>query len=134
MARSETFTIADAAAPDPLRKQLNESFADLFESVDLVLAATNPDDPYAAEGPGPTRVGEVDVEGLGNTGRLTMGMNITGVPAISVPAGLSPRGMPIGMQIVGPRHSDALLLVGRGAVRARAAVAAGGAVGEDRRA
>ena len=54
--------------------------------------------------------GEVDVEGLGNTGRLTMGMNITGVPAISVPAGLSPRGMPIGMQIVGPRHSDALLL------------------------
>jgi len=110
MARSETFTIADAAAPDPLRKQLNESFADLFESVDLVLAATNPDDPYAATGPGPTRVGDVDVEGLGNTGRLTMGMNITGVPAISVPAGLSPRGMPIGMQIVGPRHSDPLLL------------------------
>ena len=25
------------------------------------LAATNPDDPYAAEGPGPTRVGEIDV-------------------------------------------------------------------------
>ncbi|MGY2128807.1 amidase [Blastococcus sp. SYSU DS0617] len=110
MARSETFGMAEAAAVDPLRKQLNESFADLFESVDLVLAATNPDDPYAAEGPGPKRVGDVDVEGLGNTGRLTMGMNITGVPAISVPAGLSPRGMPIGMQIVGPRHSDPLLL------------------------
>jgi aspartyl-tRNA(Asn)/glutamyl-tRNA(Gln) amidotransferase subunit A len=110
MARSETFTIADAAAVDPLRKQLNESFADLFESVDLVLAPTNPDDAYPAEGPSPVRVGDVDVANAGNTGRMTMGMNITGVPAISVPAGLSPRGMPIGMQIVGPRHSDALLL------------------------
>jgi aspartyl-tRNA(Asn)/glutamyl-tRNA(Gln) amidotransferase subunit A len=45
-----------------------------------------------------------------NSGRLTMGMNITGLPSISVPAGLSPRGMPIGMQIVGMRHTDGLLL------------------------
>ena len=73
------------------------------------MAATCPDDAFAAEGPSPTRIGDVDVDPF-NSGRLTMGMNITGLPSISVPAGLSPRGMPIGMQIVGMRHADGLLL------------------------
>ncbi|MCU1376203.1 MAG: putative amidase, partial [Actinomycetia bacterium] len=76
---------------------------------DLVVAATNPDDPYAAAGPAPTRVGDADVD-IFNTGRLTMAMNITGLPAISLPAGLSPAGLPVGLQLIGPRHHDALLL------------------------
>ena len=45
-----------------------------------------------------------------NAGRLTMEMNITGIPASSVHAGVSPGGMPIGLQIVGQRHTDHLLL------------------------
>ena len=103
------YDIAMAAAIDPVRKQLNEAVATLFEQVDVVLAATCPDDAFAAAGPSPTNVGGIDVDPF-NSGRLTMAMNITGLPAISVPAGLSPRGMPIGMQIVGMRHTDGLLL------------------------
>ena len=104
-----TYDIAMAAAIDPVRKQLNEAVATLFDQVDIVVAATCPDDAFAAEGPSPTRIGDVEVDPF-NAGRLTMGMNITGLPSISVPAGLSPRGMPIGMQIVGMRHTDGLLL------------------------
>jgi aspartyl-tRNA(Asn)/glutamyl-tRNA(Gln) amidotransferase subunit A len=98
-----------AAAIDPARKQLNEAVATLFEQVDLVLAATVPDEAFAAEGPSPTSVGEVEVDAF-NTGRLTIPMNISGLPSISVPAGLSRGGLPIGMQIVGMRHTDGLLL------------------------
>lgn len=36
--------------------------------------------------------------------------NLTGQPAISVPAGRSPEGMPIGVQLVGPRFADAIVL------------------------
>lgn len=36
--------------------------------------------------------------------------NVTGVPAISLPAGLSPNGVPFGLQIVAPRFRDGLLL------------------------
>lgn len=37
-------------------------------------------------------------------------MNIAEIPAITVPVGLSPRGLPVGMRVVGRRHKDALLL------------------------
>jgi Asp-tRNA(Asn)/Glu-tRNA(Gln) amidotransferase A subunit family amidase len=36
--------------------------------------------------------------------------NVTGHPAISVPAGRSPIGVPFGLQITGPRYADDLLL------------------------
>jgi Asp-tRNA(Asn)/Glu-tRNA(Gln) amidotransferase A subunit family amidase len=106
---AQNYDIATAAAIDPVRRLLIEAVADLFDQVDLVLCATNPDVAYPAEGPSPTQVGAVTVTPY-NVGRLTMGMNITGVPAISVPAGLSPGGLPIGLQVVGQRHTDALLL------------------------
>jgi len=35
---------------------------------------------------------------------------MAGLPAISVPAGFTPAGLPLGMQIVGGRHADALVL------------------------
>ena len=37
-------------------------------------------------------------------------VNAAGLPALSVPAGLSRSGLPIGVQIIGPRGSDAALL------------------------
>lgn len=36
--------------------------------------------------------------------------NVTGLPAISLPAGLSPNGLPFGLQITGPRFADHMLL------------------------
>jgi len=40
----------------------------------------------------------------------TYPFNLTQQPAISVPCGLTGDGLPIGLQIVGPRHADALVL------------------------
>jgi aspartyl-tRNA(Asn)/glutamyl-tRNA(Gln) amidotransferase subunit A len=36
--------------------------------------------------------------------------NLTQQPAISVPAGLTADGLPVGLQIVGPKYADALVL------------------------
>jgi aspartyl-tRNA(Asn)/glutamyl-tRNA(Gln) amidotransferase subunit A len=41
---------------------------------------------------------------------FTYPFNMTGQPACSVPCGFTSEGLPIGMQIVGPRHADALVL------------------------
>ncbi len=40
----------------------------------------------------------------------TYPFNLTQQPAISVPCGFTGAGLPVGLQVVGPRHSDALVL------------------------
>ena len=40
----------------------------------------------------------------------TYPFNLTQQPALSVPCGFTPAGLPIGLQVVGARHSDALVL------------------------
>jgi aspartyl-tRNA(Asn)/glutamyl-tRNA(Gln) amidotransferase subunit A len=40
----------------------------------------------------------------------TYPFNLTQQPALSVPCGLTAAGLPVGLQVVGPRHSDALVL------------------------
>ena len=91
------------------RVGMNEKMADLFENVDIVLCASSPMEPFAAEGPMPWKVGDVNVNPF-NAGALTIPANLSGFPAISIPAGLSASGLPIGLQAYARRHEDALLL------------------------
>ncbi|HEX5613652.1 MAG TPA: amidase [Acidimicrobiia bacterium] len=90
------------------RIALNEAMADLFDHVDFVIASTNPDVAFAAEGPMRTRVGDVDT-GPGNNGALTIPSNTYGNPAISIPIG-EHDGLPIGLQVLAPHHREAWLL------------------------
>jgi aspartyl-tRNA(Asn)/glutamyl-tRNA(Gln) amidotransferase subunit A len=41
---------------------------------------------------------------------LTYPFNLTGQPAASIPCGFTKAGLPVGLQIVGPRFADALVL------------------------
>ena len=97
------------AEVEKFRVQMNEAMADLFEKVDIVLCATSPMEPFKAEGPMPYNVGEVAVSPY-NAGALTIPANLSGYPAISIPAGLSSSGLPIGLQAYARRHEDPLLL------------------------
>jgi amidase len=81
-----------------------------FEGVDLWLTPTSV--------LLPPRVQEYSQQGDPKTaflkyavlGAFTAVCNVTGQPAISVPAGLSKNGLPIGAHLVGPLQSEALLL------------------------
>ncbi len=76
---------------------LNEGFAELFAKYDAILTP-------AAPGTAP--------KGLGATGdpAFCTLWTLCGMPAVSLPLMEGENGLPLGVQLVGPRHGDARLL------------------------
>ena len=74
---TSVFNLEAAARVEGQRQQFNETMAAIFEQVDFVMASTNPDVAFVAEGPLPTTIGDVDLakeygleKALGNQGAL----------------------------------------------------------------
>jgi aspartyl-tRNA(Asn)/glutamyl-tRNA(Gln) amidotransferase subunit A len=92
-----------------LRYGIGRWCASIFERYDLLLTPTVPFDPYAAPGPYPTET-EGRPQPWSNVGSFTIPFNLSWHPAATVRVGVSRRGLPMGMQIVAPRHRDDLVL------------------------
>ena len=91
------------------RMRLNQWCAELFESYDLLVTPTLSYDPPPAKGPFPSET-EGRRQPLLGAGAFTIPFNLSWHPAATVRAGLSRAGLPIGLQIVGPRYRDDLVL------------------------
>jgi len=92
-----------------LRAELNARLEEFFSSYDLLLTPTMPTEAFAAGGPPPATIDGHEVPLMGVVA-FTYPFNFSGHPAASVPAGLTSAGLPAGLQIIGPRHRDDLVL------------------------
>ena len=92
-----------------LRRMMQREFAQLWSQVDCLFTPTTP---LAAPRIGEKTVhlgGFVEDVRLAST-RLVRGINVLGLPAISIPCGRDRRGLPVGLQIIGRPFDEALIL------------------------
>ena len=82
-----------------VRRMIADSFASAFEQCDLIVCPSSAGTamPLASD-LSPLEYYALDL--------FTVAMNLAGVPACSVPCGLAANGLPLGMQVVGPRFED----------------------------
>src|SRR5262249_8383488 len=92
-----------------LRADLNTWCAEQFDRFDLLVTPTVPFDPYLAPGPYPTET-EGRPQARSNVGAFTIPLHLSWHRAATVRVGLSRAGLPMGTQIVAPRHRDDLAL------------------------
>lgn len=82
-----------------VRRMIADSFNAAFEQCDLIVCPSSAGTamPLASD-LSPLEYYALDL--------FTVAMNLAGVPACSVPCGLATNGLPLGMQVVGPRFED----------------------------
>ncbi len=110
-------TLATLVKPLERRKQLAADAAVIFDQVDVLLTPSTAVPAFAAAGPPPATIAGEDMVarfGVNAGGAMnvpfTMLANLCWNPACSVPAGLSSGDLPIGLQIMGRRHADDVVL------------------------
>ncbi|MEU0675997.1 amidase [Streptomyces sp. NPDC006172] len=89
----------DPDAVTPARSVNDRRLARLFDRADLLLTPVTPDPPHGHDGPGDRY-----------STALTWAFNLSGHPAISIPAGLGEDGCPVGLQAVAAHGREASLL------------------------
>jgi aspartyl-tRNA(Asn)/glutamyl-tRNA(Gln) amidotransferase subunit A len=92
-----------------LRRKLSREFNQLWSEVDCLIAPTTPNTAPRV-GDATVRLGGRDEDVRLTTTRLVRGINVLGLPALSIPCGLGASGLPIGIQIIGPAWEEALIL------------------------
>jgi Asp-tRNA(Asn)/Glu-tRNA(Gln) amidotransferase A subunit family amidase len=98
---------ADVRMAERTRAANDRRLAGLFRHADLLLTPTTPNAPHGHNGPGDRY-----------STALTWAFNLSGHPAISIPAGVGADGCPVGLQVVAAHGGEELLLaVARGIAR-----------------
>lgn len=108
----ELFSSVDYLQAQQARRQIKQEFASALTDVDVIITPTLPVTPPKLGSATADLNGE-QVDLIDNFIRYTGPSNLTGLPTLSVPAGLKD-GMPVGLQVIGRAFDEQTLLqVGR---------------------
>lgn len=109
LAMGRSFTNVDYIHAQRMRTKAVNIFEKVFESIDAILTPstgiTAPEIPLKA-----LPKGESNLPMLSDIMRFVTPSNLTGHPAISIPIGYDPKGMPIGLQAIGRPWEESMLL------------------------
>ena len=107
--QAKNLTTIDLIRNHNIRMELNQILEEYFNHFDLLLTPTMPTQAFGANGPPPAEIDGHPIPLLGAVA-FTYPFNLSGHPAATVRAGFTSPGLPAGLQIIGPRHRDDLVL------------------------
>ncbi|MCA0145659.1 amidase [Blastococcus sp. LR1] len=103
-------TGTDLARAEQRHTRLYERMVEFFTRYDVLLCPTTQVLPFPVELEYPTEIaGEPQEDYLAWMRSCTL-LSPTGCPALSVPGGFTPDGLPVGLQVVGPPRADRRVL------------------------
>lgn len=87
-----------------VRQFIKQDFENVFEEVDVLLSATSPTTAFkfGENTDDPLKMYLADI--------LTIAANVAGVCGISIPTGMDSKGLPIGLQLIGPQLGEEVIL------------------------
>jgi amidase len=103
-------TALDLAAAEQTRAALFQRFRKLFDDYDLLLTPAAPVKPYPVEKNFPDEINGRKFENYVDWIAPAFLITLMSLPAGSVPAGKTADGLPVGLQIVGPRFEEPRIL------------------------
>jgi amidase len=118
--QSLALTPQQIARGEVLRSALWHRVRAFMETRDLLIVPTVAVPPFPVDQRYPTEIDGTPLEHYTQWLYLTYAITLTGLPAISIPCGFTPSGLPIGLQIVGRHRQDAAVLRAAAAFEAAA--------------
>jgi amidase len=106
----EGLTGADVARGYRQRTALGQRMVEFFTSYDVLVLPVSQVPPFPADQEFPAQINGRPMETYLDWMRSAYFVTVTGCPAISVPGGFTPDGLPVGIQIVAPHNQERRLL------------------------
>jgi amidase len=104
----------DLSRATAVRQRWIDAVAALFQGYDAVLAPSTQVFPFAVTTPWPEAIDGRRMDTYHRWMETVMPWSMAGTPVLGMPAGFDPRGLPTGVQLVGPAGADlAVLRLGR---------------------
>ncbi|WP_170437818.1 amidase [Ruegeria arenilitoris] len=108
--RGLALTAMEVHAASVTRSDWYRRAVELFAEYDALVLPAAQVWPFPVDQPYPRSIGGVAMDTYHRWMQVVTPVSLIGLPCLSIPAGFGPGGLPMGMQLFGPRGSDAQLL------------------------
>jgi len=103
-------SMRELAEAEAVRTRVWHRYRELFETYDALLMPMSPVPQFPVKKNFPDEIGGRKLENYVDWIAGAFLVTMAGIPAGSIPAGLSGAGLPVGMQVAGPRFAEPLIL------------------------
>ena len=108
--RGLTYSAIDVHRASVIRSEWFLKAAELFDTYDALVLPTTQVWPFPVDWRSPDTIAGVEMDTYHRWMEIVIPVALLGLPCLNVPSGFGANGLPAGLQVFGPRGSDAAIL------------------------